>query len=236
MEFMLQIIPVIDIRGGIVVHARGGNRQLYPALESVLTASVEPAEVIADLLALLPFERFYIADLDAIEQGTEQTALYRSLSRQFPQTEFWIDSGFRGDEALKADHKSDNLRWVAGSETLIDTAMLMQPELASRLILSLDKKNNTQLGQAELFSESQLWTNAVILMNLDRVGANRGPDLAWLQTQLSVTRKVKWYLAGGIRDEADLMAAEQNGATGVLIASALHTGAISVQTLKRLMQ
>lgn len=233
---MLQIIPVIDIRGGIVVHARGGNRELYPALESVLTASVEPAEVIADLLALLPFERFYIADLNAIELGTGQAALHESLSRQFPQIEFWIDSGFRGDEGLSVDSKCSNLRWVAGSETLIDTAMLMQPELASRLILSLDKKNRTQLGQAELFSNSQLWTKEVILMNLDRVGANCGPDLRWLETQRSLTREVKWYVAGGIRDEADLLSAEQTGAAGVLLASALHTGAISVQTLKRLMQ
>ncbi len=233
---MLQIIPVIDIRGGIVVHARGGNRQRYPALKSVLTTSVEPAEVIADLLALLPFERFYIADLDAIEQGTEHAALYRSLSRQFPQTEFWIDSGFRGDEALKIDCDSDNLRWVAGSETLTDTVMLTQAALASSLILSLDKKNKMPLGQEELFSDSRLWTKAVILMNLDRVGSNLGPDLKWLEAQWSVSRKVNWYLAGGVRDEADLLAAQQNGATGVLIASALHTGAISAQTLKRLMQ
>lgn len=233
---MLQIIPVIDIRGGIVVHARGGNRQLYPALKSVLTDSVEPAEVIADLLALLPFERFYIADLDAIEEDAEQLEVYHSLSQQFPQIEFWIDSGLSGDEALSAYGESSNLRWVAGSETLTDTSMLTRPALASTLILSLDKKHGAELGQADLFANPGLWTKSVILMNLDRVGADRGPDLRWLQSQHSITREVKWYLAGGIRDEADLIATEQAGATGVLLASAIHTGAINAETLKRVMQ
>ncbi len=233
---MLQIIPVLDIRDGIVVHARGGNREQYPALTSVLTASVEPVEVIADLVALFPFEQFYIADLDAIERDIQAAEFYQSLSRQFPQTQFWLDCGIKHAADLAVFSEMTNLSLVAGSETLADTAILTQAALASRLILSLDRKNQVNLGQAGLFSNSELWTKNVILMNLDRVGSERGPDLTWLQAQQSKAQDINWYLAGGVRDEGDLMAVAKTGATGVLLASALHTGAISIQTLKRLMQ
>jgi phosphoribosylformimino-5-aminoimidazole carboxamide ribotide isomerase len=236
MHFMLQIIPVIDIRGGIVVHARGGNRQNYPVLKSVLTPSAEPAEVISDLLAWLPFPCIYIADLDAIEQRCQQESFYRELCRQFPQTAFWLDSGIKRAHEVAAYDDISNLQLVVGSETLVETEMLMQADSASRLILSLDKKKETNLGNGELFSQPKWWTRKMILMNLDRVGADQGPDLQWLRTLLSQSQAVDWYLAGGIRNEADLIQAQRTGAKGVLIASALHTGALSKASLKRLLK
>lgn len=232
---MLQIIPVIDIRGGIVVQARGGNRQHYPALKSVLTSSVEPDEVIADLLRWLPFPCMYIADLDAIEQGSQQVDFYRMLCRQFPQTTFWLDSGIKRSDQVAAYDDISNLYLVAGSETLVETEMLLQKDMAARLILSLDRKKQAYLGKEALFSAPELWTRRVILMNLDRVGAKQGPDLEWLQIQRSQSQMVDWYLAGGIRDEADLIKTQQTGAAGVLIASALHTGALSKALLKHLL-
>lgn len=233
---MLQIIPVIDIRGGRVVHARGGNRQQYPALKSLLTNSVTPAEVISDLLKCLPFQQLYIVDLDAIEQGSHRMYFYKALCRAFPQIEFWIDSGIRQLTALSTSSQVNNLRMVAGSETLVDSSMLTQGGGDACLILSLDRKNQSNLGKAELFTETRLWPKSVILMNLDRVGSKLGPDLEWLQTQRSKAPEVAWYLAGGIRNDADLIKAQQYGAAGVLVASALHNGAISLQTMKRLMQ
>ena len=233
---MLQIIPVIDIRGGVVVHARGGNRQQYPVLKSVLTKSTSPAGVIADLLRWLPFPCIYIADLDAIEQGCQQVDFYRALCWQFPQTDFWLDSGIKRSDEIAAYEGISNLSLVAGSETLAETNILTQTDRASKLILSLDKKKETYLGKADLFSNPALWTRKVILMNLDCVGEAQGPDLEWLQTQHAQSQGVDWYLAGGIRHESDLIEAQKTGATGVLIASALHTGALSKQSLKRLLR
>lgn len=231
---MFQIIPVIDILGGIVVHAQGGDRQHYPALKSELSTSVQPAAVIADLCAWWPFPRIYIADLDAIEQGSRSATDYRILCRQFPEIEFWLDCGIKQRSQVVAYQDIDNLRLVAGSETLDELGMLQQPDLAARLILSLDKKNNHCLGDPTLFSAPTLWTRSVILMNLDRVGSHEGPDLEWLLRQGEMCRETDWYLAGGIRNETDLIQAHQSGAAGALIASALHTGKLSRETIQKL--
>ena len=80
----MNIIPVIDIRDGIVVHARGGERANYQPLKSLLTQSVKLEQVIDDLLAWYPFKQLYIADLDAIEQKQHTPQQYQHLIDTFP--------------------------------------------------------------------------------------------------------------------------------------------------------
>ncbi|MBM3641974.1 MAG: nickel transporter, partial [Alphaproteobacteria bacterium] len=62
----MQIIPVIDIRSGVVVRARAGDRDSYAPIMSALAPTSAPVDVVAGFLALHSFERIYIADLDAI--------------------------------------------------------------------------------------------------------------------------------------------------------------------------
>ena len=63
----MQIIPVIDIRNGSAVRAVAGERSQYRPLESRLTDSTEPAEVLKALQREFGFTHCYVADLDAIE-------------------------------------------------------------------------------------------------------------------------------------------------------------------------
>ena len=44
-EYLKRIIPVIDIQGGVAVGAKGGNRDEYMPLESVISDSPDPVEV-----------------------------------------------------------------------------------------------------------------------------------------------------------------------------------------------
>lgn len=221
---MLQIIPVLDIQGGKVVHARGGDRQAYPALKSQLTANAAPAEVISDLLNWLPFPRLYIADLDAIVRGRQQPQLYRDLSERFPELEFWLDSGIATQSQLDLYQGIKNLRLVIGSETLEDMTLLDNRRNQEKLILSLDRRHGDLLGNPRLFEKPQLWPHRVIVMSLDHVGANQGPALDWLNELQRCRDDVEWYMAGGVRDERDLNVLEKNRVTGALLASALHTG------------
>ena len=64
---VMDIIPVIDIRSGIAVHAVAGNRSRYQAIKSRLTESREPAEILKSLQAHFRCDACYVADLDAIE-------------------------------------------------------------------------------------------------------------------------------------------------------------------------
>ena len=61
-------IPVIDLKGGVVVRARHGDRASYRPIETPLSRTSEPLDVVAGLLSLHPFRTLYVADLDAIER------------------------------------------------------------------------------------------------------------------------------------------------------------------------
>lgn len=226
---MLEIIPVIDIRGGIVVHARGGDRRAYAPLQSRLTTATSVSQVMADLLSWWPFPRVYIADLDAIEQGAADIHFYRQLCQQFSDVEIWLDSGVQNRTDLMPLLTIDGLRPVVGSETLQSLELLVDASCSEKLVLSLDRRGGAFLGQQALLEQPAIWPSTVIVMSLDHVGANQGPALEWLGQLRRQREDVAWYLAGGVRGKQDLLLAEENSATGVLIASALHTGALSRQ-------
>ena len=62
----------------------------------------------------------------------------------------------------------------------------------------------------------------VIVMTLARVGSGAGPDLARFAAIRSIAGGRELYAAGGVRDARDLSALKAAGASGALIATALH--------------
>lgn len=61
----MEIIPVIDILNGVVVHGVRGEREKYEPIKSVLCNSSDPLEV-ANVFKELGFKSLYVADLDSI--------------------------------------------------------------------------------------------------------------------------------------------------------------------------
>jgi len=88
--------------------------------------------------------------------------------------------------------------------------------------VSLDRKGDRVLDRADCWQRAELWPRRVIVMTLDRVGTMAGPDLVTFGMVRSAAGPRQLFGAGGIRDEHDLRAAEGAGATGWLVASALH--------------
>ena len=62
----MEIIPVIDLKGGFVVRAQKGNRDAYRPIETPMSPSSDAVDVVRGLLALHEFRTLCIADLDAI--------------------------------------------------------------------------------------------------------------------------------------------------------------------------
>ena len=91
----MQIIPVIDLMRGQVVHAKRGNRKHYQTLQSTLCSSHHPLAVVAALLKLYPFNTIYIADLDAILGLSDHTEIIKQISRAYPAVNFWLDCGVK---------------------------------------------------------------------------------------------------------------------------------------------
>ena len=99
-------------------------------------------------------------------------------------------------------------------------------------MLSLDFRGDAFQGPAEILAESALWPQRVIVMTLARVGSGAGPDLARFAAIRSIAGGRETYAAGGVRDAADLSALRAAGASGALIATALHERRIVGTDLK----
>ena len=228
----MQIIPVIDVMGVIVVHAAGGVRGHYQPLQSVLTSSCEPMEVITALLDMHNFKTIYIADLDAISHNTYDLGFYANLNILFPDVEFYLDAGIRTRKDWQKIAAIKGICCVLGSETLEEIDLLKELEIKDRGILSLDYKQDRFLGQSALMQQPKIWPKTVMVMNLDRVGTELGPDYALLAKVAQRVREGEVIAAGGVRRKEDLDQLAKQGITATLVASALHKGNISSEELK----
>lgn len=229
------LVPVIDLMGGKVVHARAGERDRYRPLEgSRLCASAEPEAVVAGLLAFHPFRRIYVADLDAIRGQGDHRAAIRALAGAFPEVSLWVDAAFAGACACRRFLDAGLGELVLGSESQADLTMVELLQGEERWVLSLDYRGDEPLGPPALFARPDLWPKRVIAMTLARVGLGAGPDIERLRAIRSTAPDRRLYAAGGVRGPDDLLALRELGCAGALVASALHDGRLDRAALERL--
>ena len=221
----MEVIPVIDLKGGEVVHARRGERDSYRPVRSQLCAGSAPLDVAAGLLVAYPFATLYIADLDAIQARGGNTDSIRRIRQRFPALRLWVDNGLAEPSACR-DWLAQGLGdLVLGSETQRSGATLQalsDGDARERLILSLDYRDDRFLGPPELLSAQALWPHRLIVMTLSRVGSGGGPDLDLLRRWRKEAPAKKIFAAGGVRGGEDLLALADCGISGVLVATALH--------------
>lgn len=230
----MQVIPVIDLKDGLVVHARKGERANYRPIETPLAQGSRPVDVVAGLLSLHAFASLYIADLDAIGGVGGNGAAIADLKRRFPHLALWVDSGLATLDAARDWLARDIGHLVLGSETLADGATAACLSGDPRVVLSLDFRGPDFQGPAELLENAAAWPRRVIAMTLDRVGSHAGPDLDRLHAIIDLAGRREVYAAGGVRDAADLRALDQASIAGALVATSLHDGRISPADLKAL--
>ncbi|HEX2430441.1 MAG TPA: HisA/HisF-related TIM barrel protein [Aestuariivirgaceae bacterium] len=226
----MQIVPVIDLKGALVVHARRGERGSYAPIETPLSRSAEPAAVLAGLLSVAPFRAVYVADLDAIMAGRALSPLIESLADHFPMLEFWVDAGIASPAAAEALLRHERLHLVIGSESQGDHRLLDAFRDHPRALLSLDFRGDQFIGPTDLIDRPEHWPKRVIAMTLARVGSGAGPDFDRLVQIVTQAPGRKIFAAGGVRDEQDLAALLKRGVAGALVATAIHQGAIRTAT------
>jgi phosphoribosylformimino-5-aminoimidazole carboxamide ribotide isomerase len=222
----LQVIPVIDLKGGEVVRARMGDRASYRPIESRLAPTSDPVDVVRGLLAAYPFPTLYVADLDAIQGNGDNFPALRRIRSGFPALHMWVDNGAADPAALEALIGADIGEPVIGSESQRDGALIARHKDSMRVVLSLDFRGRAFQGPEEILAEPELWPRRVIVMTLARVGSGSGPDLERFAAIRSIAEGREIYAAGGVRDGADLSALKAAGAAGALIATALHDGRV----------
>jgi phosphoribosylformimino-5-aminoimidazole carboxamide ribotide isomerase len=220
---------VIDLAGGVVVHATGGDRSAYRPVQSPLAPTPEPVAVAGALLKAAGAAELYVADLDAITGKNQHSDVISALVLRL-KCDVWLDAGISDDEDL--DRAEPGTKTVLGTETLADPGVIARAVArlgADNVILSLDYRDGVLLGEedephlleAAFFSGIQRF----IVLDLARVGSISGTACADVIERLRKAFPVADLIAGGgIRDWADVERVESVGANGVLVATALHEG------------
>ncbi len=223
----MQIIPVVDLKDGHVVRAIKGNRSKYQPIQSPLSSSSEPEEIISGLLKLTNSNIIYIADLNAIEGSGNHFETLLSISTKFSHINFWVDAGFKSIDQINLWKKIDHFKPVIGTESHTETKTLL-PLLSKNSILSLDFKNDLLIGPTEILNTPDIWPDVVIIMALDRISSHFGPNINLLNRIKELSSSKNYFVAGGVRDQSDLDVLKKAQPAGVLLSTALHNLTISI--------
>jgi phosphoribosylformimino-5-aminoimidazole carboxamide ribotide isomerase len=244
----MQIISVLDIAGGIAVHAQAGDRTRYAPLESELTPGRvgDAVAVLRAFHANLGIHECYVADLDAIQGGAVQRTLIRELAE--------FHTGFSGALLVDAGtHLPDGAlevlscgasEVVVGLETLhafSDLQSIVSVVGPSRVVFSLDLRlGNPILHPAmqdargagpEALNMAEQAANtgvgSILVLDLGRVGTGCGVDLGLLESMRRRLPNVRLLAGGGVLTRLDLERMRDTGCDAALVASAIHTGRLT---------
>jgi phosphoribosylformimino-5-aminoimidazole carboxamide ribotide isomerase len=231
------VIPALDLKDGAVVQAKAGDRADYRPIKSPFGAADDPVAIARGLLAVTGSPSLYIADLDAIAGIGNHFELVRGIADALPGITVWIDAGF-SDVADCAFWLPLGATLVIGSESLaaVDDWRDIQEAFGESVVLSLDFGTDGSRGPEPLFSDPALWPSRVIAMDLTRVGADAGPDVDRLKAILAVADGRAVFAAGGVRNARDLAALASLEAQGALIATALHSQAVTQKEIAALLR
>lgn len=239
------MIPVIDLLNGQVVRGVGGRRAEYRPVVSSLVDSAEPAAMAAALRERFGRRQVYVADLDAIERGTPDLGSWLAIGSA--GLSLMLDAGISTAEDASEywevlEGRIGGSDIVIGLESLRCFSMLEEIEQASlplnNAILSLDLRGGVPLTRDPLLKSlslarivkeaSSLGILQFILLDLVDVGSGKGTSTLPLLKELCEEFPDLHFIAGGgVRGRDDLQALQTAGASGALVASALHDGRLT---------
>jgi phosphoribosylformimino-5-aminoimidazole carboxamide ribotide isomerase len=237
----LKVIPVIDVLNGITVHAVRGKRKEYLPLKTVLTDSVDPLEV-AQAFKALGFAELYLADLDAILGKQPNLQLYSQIACK-TGLKLMVDAGVTDIQTGKTLLDNEVSKVIIGTETL-KTRTFIQNAIRQfgkdRIIVSLDLKDKQVLTNPDfdgptdpfkLLEEFRaMGVSEYIVLDLTRVGSGEGVNKVFLKQAL-ILFGGGVYVGGGVRNIEDLLELKNLGVSGVILATALHSGKIGFADL-----
>jgi phosphoribosylformimino-5-aminoimidazole carboxamide ribotide isomerase len=244
----MQIIPVLDLAGGIVVHAQVGDRSRYAPLESGLVPGKvgDPVAVLRAFHDTLGIHECYVADLDAIQGGAVQRTLIRELAE--------FHTGFAGALLVDAGaHLPGGAlevlscgasEVVVGLETLhsfADLGAIVTVVGPPRVVFSLDLRLGNPVVNHELQDAGgagpdalnlaeqavEMGVRSILVLDLGRVGTGCGVDLGLLESLRRRLPGIRLLAGGGVLTRRDLERMRDVGCDGALVASAIHNGRLT---------
>jgi phosphoribosylformimino-5-aminoimidazole carboxamide ribotide isomerase len=237
---MLRVIPVVDLKAGLAVHAVRGQRHTYAPIQSVLAASADPLDVARGFVERLGAHELYVADLDAIAGVGDHGSVIRAMAGL--GLDVWLDAGAATASDVVRVRALGAARIIVGTETLRDAASLaamvgVLGDSPSGCVLSLDLRDGVLLGGSPEIPRlgvdeltATAWRAGIrtfIILDLARVGSGEGPRLGAARSLRRALPAAEVLIGGGVRNQADLAALAAEGFHGALVATALHRGIIT---------
>jgi phosphoribosylformimino-5-aminoimidazole carboxamide ribotide isomerase len=234
----MRIVPVIDLKGGLVVRGMAGRRDEYRPIVSQLVREPTPQAVAEVFARRFGFSKVYVADLDAIGGAPPDFSAYEAITACGLTP--WIDAGVETAQQAK-QLGSGTFSIISGLESLRSPDELqgiVNGCGADRVVFSLDLKAGepiTNIAAWRAVAPDKIAAAAIdrgiwrmIVLDLADVGVSRGAGTLDLVRQLrSVHPHLEITAGGGVRGIADLRQMAEAGCDAALVASALHDGRIT---------
>ena len=219
------IIPVIDIKDGIAVSAKAGNRDEYMPLKSTIVDSSDPVDV-AKAYKKIGFTEFYIADLDGILHAKPNIDLLEEMSGM---GRLMVDIGIRSKDDLEI---LNGINGINAITPIIGTETMQSPDLLeNNCILSIDTKNGELLSRTgitireliDLIKNGVYEHERIIILDLKRAGMGLGPNFELCDLLARKLTGMKLIYGCGIRGAEDIMALNRANIPDVLVGSMIHS-------------
>jgi phosphoribosylformimino-5-aminoimidazole carboxamide ribotide isomerase len=246
-----QVIPVVDLKAGLAVHAIAGRRAHYQPIQSILHPNAEPVGLAGAVRDTLGLDALYLADLDAIAGRPPSLAIYQHIILY--GIRLIVDAGLQDATAAAPllELRGAACTIVAGLETVRgphDLVEIVQVAGAERVVFSLDLfDGRPRIAVPEAWrcdDPAALAREAIdhgvrhlLVIDTARVGTGRGLGTASLISRIRKSHsQVQISVGGGISRIEEIIELKNDGAAGVLVGSALHDGRIGRRELARLEQ
>lgn len=235
----MQIVPVLDILDGKVVHGKAGDRSSYKPIESRLVDSASPLQVLQAMTQATGSSTAYIADLNGLMFQQPQSSILKSLTLE--SVDLMVDAGIQTAAELDGLPNDEQMSIVLASESIRseeDLRNIVSEHKDRRFAFSFDFIDDQLRSPITSWCNESLpriadlvWRLGIqewIVLDVRSVGMSGGPTtLNRCRQLLQMFCEVKITAGGGVRDVSDLAAFGESGVTNVLVATALHQGTLS---------
>lgn len=230
----MQIIPVVDLRHGVVVQAIAGRRAEYRPVSSCLTESACPLDVVNAIKAATGCRALYVADLDGILEQRPNLGVLRDIAGL--GIELILDAGVKDLAGLAALRGTVGAcRIVVATETWTDFSALFAHGIPQDVLVSLDLRSGllqvvdhhyVGLSPQKLVAALvDAGLQEIIVLDVAMVGTGAGVrTLTLCQALKQCHSGLSVITGGGVHSAQCVQAARSAGVDGLLIASALHDG------------
>jgi phosphoribosylformimino-5-aminoimidazole carboxamide ribotide isomerase len=243
----MQVIGVVDLLSGRAVHARAGQREHYQPVSEVGGSAIESGRATAvarEYVERLGLTGLYVADLDAILGRPAQEAIVGELVAF--GVPLWLDAGATTLASARRGLGLGARRVVIGLETLTSFGSLREicegvggGSVAFSLDLRMGEPIVSGVGiqpgeapQNLAVRAVEAGADAVIVIDLARVGTGQGIDWALVTRLRRAAPDVTLLVGGGVRSVDDLLRLSDAGCDAALVATALHDGRLTADDVE----